>query len=95
MAANRSNIPKHELEILARHFLPQIQAFFETEQGRKEFEEWKAEQDELENGLKHTRAESANSLPLNYCHCDIKTINPNASPITVMKFGFIALVGGL
>ena len=29
MAANRSNIPKHELEILARHFLPQIQAFFE------------------------------------------------------------------
>lgn len=48
MAANRSNIPKHELEILARHFFPQIQAFFETEQGRKEFEEWKAEQDELE-----------------------------------------------
>lgn len=48
MAANRSNISKHELEILARHFLPQIQAFFESEQGRKEFEEWKAEQDELE-----------------------------------------------
>lgn len=48
MAANRSNIPKYELEILARHFLPQIQSFFETEQGRKEFEEWKAEQDELE-----------------------------------------------
>ena len=44
MAANRSNIPKHELETLARHFLPQIQAFFESEQGRKEFEEWKAEQ---------------------------------------------------
>lgn len=40
MAANRSDIPKHELEILARHFLPQIQAFFETEQGKKEFEEW-------------------------------------------------------
>ena len=48
MAANKCNIPKQELEILARHFLPQIQAFFETEQGRKEFEEWKAEQDELE-----------------------------------------------
>ena len=47
MAANRSNIPKHELEILALHFLPQIQAFFETEQGKKEFEEWKAEQAEL------------------------------------------------
>ena len=47
MAANRSNIPKHELEILARHFLPQIQAFFESKEGRKEFEEWKAEQAEL------------------------------------------------
>ena len=43
MAANRCNIPKHELEILARHFLPQIQAFFESEEGRKEYEEWKAE----------------------------------------------------
>ncbi len=47
MAANRSNIPKHELEILARHFLPQIQAFFESEEGRKEYEEWKEEQANL------------------------------------------------
>lgn len=44
MAANRCNIPKHELEILARHFLPQIQAFFESEDGQNEYEEWKAEQ---------------------------------------------------
>lgn len=47
MAANRSNIPKHELEILARHFLPQIQAFYESKEGRKEYEEWKAEQANL------------------------------------------------
>lgn len=47
MAANRSNIPKHELEILARHFLPQIQAFFESEEGRKEYEEWSAQQAKL------------------------------------------------
>ena len=32
------------LEILARHFLPQIQAYFESKEGRKEDEEWKAEQ---------------------------------------------------
>ena len=44
MVANKFNIPKHELEILARHFLPQIQAFFESEEGRKEYEEWKDEQ---------------------------------------------------
>ena len=47
MAANKCNLPKHELEILARHFLPQIQAFFESEEGRKEYDEWKAEQSVL------------------------------------------------
>lgn len=35
MAANKCNIPKQELEILARHFLPQIQAFFESEEGKR------------------------------------------------------------
>lgn len=44
MATNKFNIPKQELEILARHFLPQIQAFFESEEGRKEYEDLKAEQ---------------------------------------------------
>ena len=48
MAANKCNIPKQELEILTRHFLPQIQSFFESEDGRKEYEEWKAEQAKLE-----------------------------------------------
>jgi hypothetical protein len=37
-------IPTHELQKLARHFLPQIEAFFATEEGQREFEEWKAEQ---------------------------------------------------
>ena len=32
------------LEILERCFLPDIQAFFETEEGRKEYEAWKEEQ---------------------------------------------------
>ena len=41
------DIPDYEYENLARYFLPQIQAFFETDQGRKEFEEWKAEQAEI------------------------------------------------
>ena len=38
------DIPDYEYENLARHFLPQIQTFFESEEGRKEYEEWKAEQ---------------------------------------------------
>ena len=45
--ANRSGIPKHELEILARHFLPQIQTFFQSEEGRQEYEAWQKEQAKL------------------------------------------------
>ncbi len=47
MAANKCNIPKHELEALVRCFLPDIQAFFEGEEGRREFEEWKVEQKKI------------------------------------------------
>ena len=43
----KSDIPKSELETLARCFLPSIQAFFETEEGKKEYEEWKAEQKKI------------------------------------------------
>ena len=34
----------HEVEALARILLPQIQAFFESEEGQKEFAEWKEKQ---------------------------------------------------
>lgn len=47
MAASKWNIPKHELESLARCFLPDIQAFFESEEGRKEYEEWQKSKSNL------------------------------------------------
>ena len=37
-----TNIPQHEIEALARCLLPEIQKFFESQEGKKEFEEWKA-----------------------------------------------------
>ncbi len=37
------NLPDHEIEALARCFLPDILAFFESEEGKAEFEAWKAE----------------------------------------------------
>lgn len=40
-----TGIPLHEVEALARILLPQIQAFFESEEGQKEFAEWKAKQE--------------------------------------------------
>ena len=37
----RSDLPKHEVEAIVRAFYPSIAAFFETEEGKHEFEEWK------------------------------------------------------
>lgn len=48
MSAHKSSITKHELEKLASSFLPDIIAFFETEEGNREYEEWKR-QGEKEN----------------------------------------------
>lgn len=50
MAKKKANdygtgIPYHEVEALARVLLPEIQAFFENEEGQREFQEWKAQQD--------------------------------------------------
>ncbi len=40
-----TNIPEHAIEALARCLLPEIQKFFESEQGKREFEEWKTQQE--------------------------------------------------
>lgn len=42
MAANK--LPQFEIESIAKLVLPQIQKFLETEEGKKEFEEWLAKQ---------------------------------------------------
>lgn len=40
-------IPEHVLESIARMVLPDIIAFFETEEGQREFEEWRQAQELL------------------------------------------------
>jgi len=37
-----TGIPLHEVEALARVLLPEIQAFFESEEGQQEYRAWKA-----------------------------------------------------
>ena len=37
-----TGIPYNEVEALARVLLPEIQAFFESEEGQREYAEWKA-----------------------------------------------------
>ena len=42
---SKFQIPQHEIEALARCLLPDIIEFFNSPEGRKEFEEWKAKQE--------------------------------------------------
>ena len=39
-------IPKEKVETIAEMLLPDIIAFFQTDEGKKAFEEWKKEQEE-------------------------------------------------
>lgn len=56
---NNSGIPQHIIESIARCILPDIIAYYETEEGQRQFQEWKAmqaaEKTEGKNGEKITR----------------------------------------
>ncbi len=42
---NNTGIPQYKIEAIARCLLPDIQAFYEREEGQREFAEWKARQE--------------------------------------------------
>lgn len=46
---NNTNIPQHRIENIARCILPDILAFYESEEGQKEFALWKAAQEAKKN----------------------------------------------
>ncbi len=41
---NNTNIPQYKIEAIARCIMPDILAYYESEDGQREFEEWKKEQ---------------------------------------------------
>jgi len=45
-----AGIPDHAVDSLVRCLLPEIQKYFESEEGRAEFEKWKAQQMQLKQG---------------------------------------------
>lgn len=50
--SNKSNviqIPQQEIDALARCLLPDLMAFYESEEGQKEFEQWKKDLENKEN----------------------------------------------
>lgn len=42
---NNSEIPQHEIEAIARCILPDILAYYESEEGQREFREWLAQRE--------------------------------------------------
>lgn len=45
-----SELPEHEIEALAKCFLPDILDYFNSEEGKREFEEWKKKQNNKDSG---------------------------------------------
>ena len=43
----RQGVPVEDLEQFARFLLPKIQAFYETEEGQRAFQEWKENRPEF------------------------------------------------
>ena len=43
---NNTSIPQHKIEAIARCLLPDILAFHKSEEGQREFAEWKRQQEE-------------------------------------------------
>ena len=48
---NNTNIPQYKIEAIARCIMPDILAFYESEDGQREFAEWKAQQEAEKNGV--------------------------------------------
>ncbi|WP_066683510.1 hypothetical protein [Christensenella intestinihominis] len=48
---NDTNIPQYKIEAVARCIMPDILAFYESEEGQREFAEWKAKRAAEKNGV--------------------------------------------
>ena len=42
---NNSDIPQHQIEAIARCIMPDILAFYESEEGQRKFAEWKKQRE--------------------------------------------------
>ena len=42
---NNTDIPQHQIETIARCIMPDILAFYESEEGQREFAEWKKQRE--------------------------------------------------
>ena len=52
---NNTNIPQYKVEAIARCIMPDILAFYESEEGQKEFAEWKHQQEAEKNSVERNK----------------------------------------
>ena len=52
---NNTDIPQHKIEAIARCIMPDILAFYESEEGQREFAEWKKQR---EGSMQEDKTES-------------------------------------
>ena len=52
---NNTGIPDFEIDSLARALLPAIKKLFESEEGKREFEEWRAERQKSQLNKKQNK----------------------------------------
>ena len=55
---NNTGIPQYEIDSLARAFIPAIMDFFNSEEGKREFEEWKAQRTRKGNEISKNKETS-------------------------------------
>ena len=55
---NNTNIPQHTIESIARRLLPDIMAYYQSEEGQRKLAEWKAEQEKLKTTKDNNSGES-------------------------------------
>ena len=48
---NHTDIPQHQIEAIARCLMPDILAFYESEEGQREFAEWKERREAEKRGV--------------------------------------------
>ena len=58
-----TRIPYHEVEALARVLLPEIQAYFESEEGQREYAEWKSKKEAASMKLRTNTGAFTTMLP--------------------------------
>ena len=51
---NHTNIPDYKIEAIARCLLPDILAYYDSEEGQREFAQWQREQKNATDHIKST-----------------------------------------